>query len=81
MDQFFAVTAPGVAPYTAQELRQLGLLPPNTQLETAAYTPKIALNLVTAQKMGMDLPLILLISADELFDVTLAGVDKTAVAQ
>lgn len=28
MDQFFAVTAPGVAPYTAQELRQLGLLPP-----------------------------------------------------
>ncbi|HZF62334.1 MAG TPA: ABC transporter substrate binding protein [Desulfovibrio sp.] len=60
---------------------QLGLLPPNTQLETAAYTPKIALNLVTAQKMGMDLPLILLISADELFDVTLAGVDKTVVAQ
>ena len=60
---------------------QLGLLPPNTQLETAAYTPKIALNLVTAQKMGMDLPLILLISADELFDFTLAGVDKTAVAQ
>ena len=60
---------------------QLGLLPPNTQLETAAYTPKIALNLVTAQKMGMDLPLILLISADELFDVTLAGVDKTTVAQ
>ena len=60
---------------------QLGLLPPNAQLETAAYTPKIALNLVTAQKMGMDLPLILLISADELFDVTLAGVDKTAVPQ
>jgi len=28
LDQFFAVTAPGVAPYTAQELRQLGLLPP-----------------------------------------------------
>lgn len=60
---------------------QLGLLPPNTQLETAAYTPKIALNLVTAQKMGMDLPMILLISADELFDATLAGVDKTAVPQ
>ena len=56
---------------------QLGLLPPTTQLETAAYTPKIALNLVTAQKMGMDLPLILLISADELFDATLAGVDIT----
>ena len=27
LDQLFAVTAPGVATYTAQELRQLGLLP------------------------------------------------------
>jgi putative N6-adenine-specific DNA methylase len=27
LDHFFAVTAPGVAPFTAQELRQLGLLP------------------------------------------------------
>ena len=54
---------------------------PNTQLEEAAYTPKIALNLVTAQKMGMDLPLVLLISADELFDATLAGVDKTRASQ
>lgn len=27
LDQYFAVTAPGAAPYTAQELRQLGLLP------------------------------------------------------
>lgn len=67
--------------YADQIAAQLGLLPPNTQLETAAYTPKIALNLVAAQKMGMDLPLILLISADELFDATLAGVDKTAVPQ
>ena len=31
MNQFFAVTAPGVAPYTAQELHQLGLLPPATK--------------------------------------------------
>ena len=31
LDQFFAVTAPGVAPYTAQELRQLGLLPPSAK--------------------------------------------------
>lgn len=60
---------------------RLGLLPPNTQLEAAAYTPKIALNLVTAQKMGMDLPMLLLISADELFDVTLAGVDNKPVPQ
>ena len=67
--------------YADHMAAQLGLLPPNTQLEEAAYTPKIALNLVTAQRMGMDLPLVLLISADELFDATLAGVDKTRASQ
>ena len=67
--------------YADHMAAKLGLLPPNTQLEEAAYTPKIALNLVTAQKMGMDLPLVLLISADELFDATLAGVDKTRASQ
>lgn len=67
--------------YADHMAARLGLLPPNAQLEEAAYTPKIALNLVTAQKLGMDLPLILLISADELFDATLAGVDKTPAVQ
>ena len=67
--------------YADHMAAKLGLLPPNTQLEEAAYTPKIALNLVAAQKMGMDLPLVLLISADELFDATLAGVDKTHASQ
>ena len=67
--------------YADHMAAQLGLLPPNAQLEEAAYTPKIALNLVTAQRMGMDLPLVLLISADELFDATLAGVDNTHASQ
>ena len=67
--------------YADHMAAKLGLLPPNTQLEEAAYTPKIALNLVTAQKMGMDLPLVLLISSDEIFDATLAGVDKTHASQ
>ncbi len=67
--------------YADHMAAKLGLLPPNTQLEEAAYTPKIALNLVAAQKMGMDLPLVLLISADELFDATLAGVDKAHASQ
>ena len=67
--------------YADHMAAKLGLLPPNTQLEEAAYTPKIALNLVTAQRMGMDLPLVLLISADELFDATLAGVDNTPASQ
>ena len=67
--------------YADHMAAKLGLLPPNTQLEEAAYTPKIALNLVAAQKMGMDLPLVLLISSDEIFDATLAGVDKTRASQ
>jgi ABC-type uncharacterized transport system substrate-binding protein len=61
--------------YADQLAAQLGLLPPDAPLEAAAYTPKIALNLVTANRLGLDLPLLLLISADELFDATLAGVD------
>lgn len=67
--------------YADRMAAQLGLLPSGTPLEEAPYTPKIALNLVTAQQFGMDLPIILLISADQLFDATLADVDKTIVAQ
>ena len=67
--------------YADQMAAQMGLLPPDTQLEEAAYTPKIALNLVTAHRLGMDLPLVLLISADELYDSTLAGVDKATATQ
>jgi len=67
--------------YADQMASRMGLLPPNTQLEQAAYTPKIALNLVTARMLGMDLPMVLLISADELYDSTLPGVDKASAAR
>ena len=67
--------------YADQMAAHMGLLPPGTQLEQAAYTPKIALNLVTAHMLGMDLPLVLLVSADELHDSTLPGVDKASAAR
>jgi ABC-type uncharacterized transport system substrate-binding protein len=59
--------------YADRMARQLGLLPPGAELEREAYTPKITLNLVTANNLGMDIPLLLLISSDEIFDATLAG--------
>ena len=39
MNQFFAVTAPGVAPYTAQELYRLGLLPQASGRTRAKHGP------------------------------------------
>ena len=50
-------------------------------LEKSVYTPKIALNLVTANTLGVDFPMFLLISADELFDSTLANAPKARQAQ
>lgn len=67
--------------YADQMAARMGLLPQDAQMERAAYTPKIALNLVTARMLGMDLPLVLLISADELYDSTLPGVDRTSAAR
>jgi putative N6-adenine-specific DNA methylase len=40
LDNYFAVTAPGLEPFTAQELTSLGLLPINTPEETG---PKVSL--------------------------------------
>lgn len=67
--------------YADRMAAQLGLLTADTPLEGDAYTPKIALNLVTAARLDMDLPMFLLISADELFDSTLAGVHKATTEQ
>lgn len=67
--------------YADRMAAELGLLPPQADLEKSVYTPKIALNLVTANKLGMDFPMFLLISADELFDSTLADAHKARQAQ
>lgn len=67
--------------YADRMAAALGLLPPQADLEKSVYTPKIALNLVTANKLGIDFPMFLLISADELFDSTLADAHKARTAQ
>jgi len=67
--------------YADRMAAKLGLLPPRTALERDVYTPKIALNLVTAGKLGVDIPMFLMISSDELFDSTLADVHKAHTAQ
>jgi putative N6-adenine-specific DNA methylase len=41
---FFAVAAPGVAPYTALELEQLGLLPPARAVQAGAEAGGVAFN-------------------------------------
>lgn len=59
--------------YADRIAQRLGLLPATAELEKETYTPKITLNLVTAKNLGMDIPLLLLISSDEIFDSTLAN--------
>lgn len=65
--------------YADRMAQRLGLLPPTAELEREAYTPKITLNLVTANNLGMDIPLLLLISSDEIFDATLVGTHNAAM--
>ena len=63
--------------YADSMAARLGLLSEAPPLSKKAYTPKVSLNMVTASKLGMDLPRFLLISADEIFDSTLAEIEKT----
>lgn len=59
---------------------QLGLPPLEAWSEPKTYAPKIALNLNTAKKLGLDVHAILLFYADELYDSTLEDIqDTTAV--
>ncbi|GAU08611.1 ABC transporter substrate binding protein [Desulfoplanes formicivorans] len=52
----------------------LGLLPEDTPLVQGEYHPKITLNLDTAESMHLDVPRVLLITADEIFDSSLTAV-------
>ncbi|HEU6436345.1 MAG TPA: ABC transporter substrate binding protein [Nitratidesulfovibrio sp.] len=65
--------------YADRMAQRLGLLPPTAELERETYTPKITLNLVTANNLGMDIPLLLLISSDEIFDATLVGAQNATM--
>lgn len=67
--------------YADNMAHRLGLLPSQDTSDKESYTPKITLNMVTASKLNMDMPLILLISADEIYDSTLADVQNATTAQ
>lgn len=67
--------------YADRIAHQLGLLPLGSATEKESYTPKVTLNIVTARSLGIDPPILLLISADEIFDSTLAGMHNGTVAR
>lgn len=52
----------------------LGLLPEDAPLVQEQYHPKITLNLDTAEDLNLDVPRVLLITADEIFDSSLTAV-------
>lgn len=54
--------------------RLLHLIPESVPPVLDQYSPKITLNLDTASSMRLDVPLVLLITADEIFDSSLAPV-------
>ena len=54
--------------------RLLHLIPESAPPVLDQYSPKITLNLDTARSMKLDVPLVLLITADEIFDSSLAPV-------
>lgn len=60
--------------YADRIARLLGLVPESLPLVQDQYSPKITLNLDTASDLKLDVPLVLLITADEIFDSSLAPV-------
>jgi len=68
--------------YYADKIAQiLNFLPAGAVVEEPQYHPKITLNLVTADELFVDVPLTLLISADEIFDATLSPIQTEAATQ
>lgn len=57
----------------------LGLLPEDAPLIPGRYHPKITLNLDTAEALDLDVPRVLLITADEIFDSSLTAVRDTHI--
>lgn len=61
--------------YYAERIgRLLGLVAESIPLDEYQYKPKIALNMDTASSLKLDIPLVLLITADEIFDSSLMPV-------
>ncbi len=61
--------------YYAERIgRLLGFIAESSPLVEYQYRPKIALNMDTASMLKLDIPLVLLITADEIFDSSLMPV-------
>jgi ABC-type uncharacterized transport system substrate-binding protein len=60
--------------YAGRMARLLGFVPESVPLVEHRYSPKITLNLDTARELNLDVPLVLLITADEIFDSSLAPI-------
>lgn len=67
--------------YAARIAGLLGLMPEGFTPSEYRYRPKITLNLDTASALKINVPLVLLISADEIFDSSLAAVRNATVSQ
>ena len=66
--------------YAGRMAQLLGFLPASVPMFEHQYSPKITLNLDTARVLNLDVPLVLLITADEIFDSSLApiGIESEA---
>lgn len=66
--------------YAGRMAQLLGFLPASAPMVEHQYSPKITLNLDTARVLNLDVPLVLLITADEIFDSSLApiGIESEA---
>lgn len=67
--------------YADRIARLLSLVPAESPPVQDTYRPKITLNLDTANTLNIDIPLVLLITADELFDSSIAAVRNTTASQ
>ena len=60
--------------YASRIANLLGFVQESAPMVENQYSPKITLNLDTASELKLDIPLVLLITADEIFDSSLAPV-------
>lgn len=67
--------------YAGRIARLLGFIPEGEPVVQGPYSPKITFNLDTASALKLDVPLILLITADEIFDSSLAPVRNVTGAR
>jgi ABC-type uncharacterized transport system substrate-binding protein len=67
--------------YAGRMARLLGFIPENVPMAEHQYSPKITLNLDTARELNLDVPLVLLITADEIFDSSLAPIRMESGAE